>query len=332
MVWVYHQLIAMILVCLICGIVIWRKFGWLSGLAFMYVTVSAAFVHGYPESIWGPIQNRIDSVSGITCARVLAYGFIASHLTNKGSDIGFRGLEILAMIDAVVVTFLGFGAFNASTADSSALAMMLPAFLFRPDGLTIRRTRAGSIYAVILFTLIFIGMLRTAGSTTWFVLFAGFVGWAISTRRWSMLVFIGALILAIGGFVEKEKFLNSAGRVDTWIVLMSWWVKNANPFIGTGFGTYEWLGPISQQKTSDLFLWMHNEYLQVLYEGGAVGFSLLFCLWTTLMWRARNTPWLFSTFCAISMCMMTQFPLRFALSQIFILLVFVDAIRETGKV
>jgi O-antigen ligase len=63
----------------------------------------------------------------------------------------------------------------------------------------------------------------------------------------------------------------SAGRMDTW--RDTWKMIRTNPIVGTGLGAYETAYPIyaKDDGTAGVVAQAHNDYLQVLADGGIVG-------------------------------------------------------------
>lgn len=237
------------------------------------------------------------------------------------------GFTVLMILNCISVLIFGYGIFNASSMDTSMIALMcifpiVALWDFYLDG---SLKVAGIPLVLIIVILPVVTILLTQGSTAYFVLAAGALGVFWVQRAWMHLIAMFIIIVSSGAITQGEKFLSSSGRFWHWKMFMQWWWDNANIWIGAGSGSFNWLGPAIQGPSKEAFLYMHNEYLQVLFEQGIIGFILLMALWLTSMWKVRKSAWLFGTFCAASVSMLTQFPLRYFASQVFIALLIHEA-------
>lgn len=83
----------------------------------------------------------------------------------------------------------------------------------------------------------------------------------------------------------------SNSRVEVWLAAMKWWSNNG-PWYGTGIGTWEWIGTYLRNDANQHFLWAHNDFVQMLVEGGVPGFWLLVAVVCHTLWKLRhNTRW-----------------------------------------
>lgn len=121
--------------------------------------------------------------------------------------------------------------------------------------------------------------------------------------------------LALGA----QKFFDSNGRFDLWRRSMIYWMDQINPWIGSGPGSYFLYGPkiqMLQGNTPDkLFVWMHNDWLQVLFEYGIIGFVLISILFVKMVRAAhdKKEPWLVASILTYGFVATTQMPLRYFL-------------------
>jgi hypothetical protein len=125
---------------------------------------------------------------------------------------------------------------------------------------------------------------------------------------------MGAAAFGSGFFVLGSKFLGDSGRYHVWKMALSFWEFNASRswligVLGFGPGTYGFFGPAVQSATggSTIFPWLHNEYLQVLFENGIVGLSLVLILLSTALYKTRKNPCLFAQISTFAFVSITQF-------------------------
>ena len=93
----------------------------------------------------------------------------------------------------------------------------------------------------------------------------------------------------------KGDYLSSSGRFLRWPSTME--MFKDHPLSGTGLGTYKYSYYLYDRDMSGVWsTHAHNEYLELLSEGGVIGAGLLLCLIGFLvhsiskMWRARRHP------------------------------------------
>jgi O-antigen ligase len=96
------------------------------------------------------------------------------------------------------------------------------------------------------------------------------------------LGFLGSVVVV--ALWKIPDFFHSSGRFQIWKADLDWLFKNGYWFSGTGLGTYFMFGPHVQTEyhigEGNWFWVAHNDWLQVFFELGLVGFLLyllLFC-------------------------------------------------------
>jgi O-antigen ligase len=150
-------------------------------------------------------------------------------------------------------------------------------------------------------------------------------------RQWAGLL-VGALILiALGKHFMGSKFGVDSGRFGIWRATMSWWMGKVPPevmvpppehnqLLGTGLGSYFVLGPNVQIRVmhqySDHLFWMHNDFLQIMFEQGIVGLGL-FVLMAIFVFRyagrsalKSGSGWVHASLAAYAMTCLGNFPMH----------------------
>lgn len=102
------------------------------------------------------------------------------------------------------------------------------------------------------------------------------------TRHWRILAIV-PVVAFCGWFFLGPKFMSSGDRFMMWKFFMSKWATN--PLLwgaGSGFGTFG-VFSVNLQRTFDVragvwWLWMHNDWLQGVFEVGIIGGLLM--IWT----------------------------------------------------
>lgn len=140
-------------------------------------------------------------------------------------------------------------------------------------------------------------------------------------NRWlPTLLYSGAAI--VGGFIlSSDDFFRSNNRVINWQYFFSWWESQATWWGGTlGRTCYVLLEQIQMlveakggpglRSMSGTYLWMHSDWLQLLFEYGAIGLALGVVLFGDLLKRAWDRPHLFASWCGFGAMMVANYPLR----------------------
>lgn len=94
------------------------------------------------------------------------------------------------------------------------------------------------------------------------------------TFFYGALVFSLVLLVAYC-FLGAELFSDS-NRIRIYTYSLNWWKDHANIWFGTGLGSYWAFGPYAQKLANqrigtEVFTWMHSDWLQVLFELGIAG-------------------------------------------------------------
>lgn len=324
-VWRLHQYVGYL--CLSIGIAFFfmRRYGFLIGAAVAYTLISAVTMFNGLINYWGgELQQRIDTNSAIAWGSAIGVLFSVTLINQRHVQKFLAAIVWLAAIDCVFVMFHGYGMFNASSMDSTFIAMVFPLMITYRKWSKKKILDFGvqTLEALVLIVLPIIAIIKASGSTAYVVLAMSFAGWAISTKRYK-LASLSTLALLAGYVVEISHDVDRT-RPMHWKNLMGWWNLNADVMFGTGTGSFQWISPYIQlrQKTNNEYLlWMHNEYLQALFEQGIIGFCIYMLAFGLIFQKSRKSPWLFATSLGIIGSCITYSPFRFFLSQFFILLI-----------
>jgi hypothetical protein len=324
----WHQYIGLILVTLGLGYLIFKKYGlWVAAL-FVYTLISALMVFGKPGfGDFGPLQYKLDRSTATAYGTVLALSIFVAFSTADLINKLWIFLEFLCIIDSVLVIKNNYGILNVGSMDGTFLALMLQPILWRGWKAINLKNKWMTIYAILVVLLPVIAIIRTSGSTIFFIISVEFFALLFAEKKYIWSVVLSVIVLIAGKLHEGSELLNPNGRLEIWKQAMHWWSQYANHWIGTGTGSYLWIGPSTQvdSKMTVLWLWLHNEYLQILFEQGYVGLFLSLAVWFMALYRSRKTPWLFATFAGASVAMCTQFPLRFVATELLFLLILRDS-------
>lgn len=175
-----------------------------------------------------------------------------------------------------------------------------------------RATRIGKAITVLVIAL---AVLATRASSP-----LGLLAVAMALSIHSRIApLIAAGMLGVGYAVLGNELLNSGDRFEMWRQFLAGWSNPVNWAFGIGIGQFGIAAALLQfsrdVKTNSWWLWAHNDWLQLLLEGGAVGVVLMLCLWLQGMLRAHREAAL-SLF-LYGLMMLTNYPLHLASTAAF---------------
>lgn len=158
--------------------------------------------------------------------------------------------------------------------------------------------------------------------------------------------FLTLVVCGVGTMVSYHKMthgtlFSDSGRFFIWKLMMSGWWNNGHVWIGQGTGTSQIIIPLAQQfykqahpeyPMSDIWLWFHNDYLQMIFENGIIGGALvLAALLVTVKAAWGKHPWVFGSLLGFLAAGVFNFPAHFPIHAFFGLLVIFTALRRDDE-
>lgn len=212
----------------------------------------------------------------------------------------------------------------------SLLAAMSPVILLRPGDLHWDR--------FFFITLLVVCMAFSDALAPAVVLGAVNLAYIAAIFRFSRsikIIMLGALLsIALVGYLSPGL---DNGRFELWGRVMTFYWNHANILVGFGPGSFELFGPKIQHAsnfmTGSWFIWMHNDWLQILFELGIVGFILwgLAYVGVCRRVRARKSAYLFASLIGLGVMACMNYPLRQPESIFFGVLLVSLALKRKSK-
>ncbi len=225
-------------------------------------------------------------------------------LRERVSEWILKGILLILCVDTIYLLCGGISLMTGPTFDSAFLAMALPMFWKHYKRITV---------------IPLIGILVINGATAYFILFVMTVTFLYVKKWWKTASVLLACVVITAIMFRHSEFMSTGGRLVMWLNFMEYWAAMQNVYVGTGLGSFAWIGPIIHSGSSVKFVWMHNDWLQVMFEAGLIGFALLFGLLVALIrMYKKKTPELL-TILGFAACMCLYSPLRFWLCPMFLL-------------
>ena len=133
-------------------------------------------------------------------------------------------------------------------------------------------------------------------------------------RRYLLFGAAFALSIVLGYALVGDQLFNSSGRVKMWGICMSWWAQSADWMSGMGAGSFRILGVMLSQ-TIEKFTFLHNDWLQILFEQGIIGVIMTLILYVKGCLRSGES--LFLALAAYGLWGCANMPLRYPLAALY---------------
>lgn len=330
--WTYAFIILLIVVAL------WQRHGCILAMNFFVWTSGPLFA--YIDSPFAHDQHlALLSMKTITQDAVIAALLFTLFTTlYKNFLVAVRHAFCIAWFLEFVSlllprSVLGFDGFLGNTSIGacflSVVLWMLPTRII----LNFEKELRVPIRVPALFaTVVLLAFLHSA--TAWMALgisFSVLTFIQFPKYKWSALV--PALFCLVTLMYVKSNIFGHFDRYDLWQMAMKDWWDNASIWFGYGHGTYKYMGPQAQLAsgfmgngpTKEIYLWLHSDILQLLFEGGVVGMAWALALYLQLIYKfyTRELEVYLAATIALGVVMLTQYPLElpsFALFGCFLLM------------
>lgn len=307
--WLYSALF--LLTLLVFSVSLQKKLSLAQTALWAYVVVSSlipAFSVYYEADYLMPIfltPAKLAACQSLVLA-ILVPLFV---LISKKKSVGVV-LKLLFFIEACAVLITGHTIMFGWSSFSSVM-LALSVFLFKPNKNKLETE-------TIAVALIFAASLINLSITTVVIYF-----YALLILIWKVnktyVLYLLSLLAAVPFLVDLKEILTGNGRYLMWSQFIQIWNDKLPKVLGTGFGTWEWVGP--QLKGSDFmgYAMLHNDYLQVLFEGGFIGLALfLWVIGESFYKHGKNVQFILpaGAFC---LAMLSYFPLHVVAGQVLAL-------------
>ncbi len=250
--------------------------------------------------------EMIGLTTTLSFVRALALGGLATAVSIFFSWQGSQGVQQVALFD------------NPSMAASYVACSLF----FVKEGLIPKyfwhERISKSIYA-FMWAVGIAAILYTKATTPLAVLLSGLGVLFLYRSHWLERIVIGtAGALAVGTALYLTPWrilLQDNARFYLWKYALDWYERQ-EPFIhwfGLGPGTFRPILPLLQVEGGEnntWFLWLHNDWLQQLPEQGRVGVVAAGLAYGTLLWYARNSPFISAGLVSYGAMMATNFPIH----------------------
>jgi O-antigen ligase len=137
-------------------------------------------------------------------------------------------------------------------------------------------------------------------------------------RRYREVLLAFPLSLLVGALVKGRNLFSSRGRDYIWTQSYYFFRDHLHWMMGSGLGGFYVIGPALMAKgQTNVFIWLHSDWFQTLFEQGIVGLLLILVMYGHALWRARRVPELFAALTAYAVFGAANMPLRYPICGLF---------------
>jgi hypothetical protein len=171
-----------------------------------------------------------------------------------------------------------------------------------------------------LLVLATITVLVTKSSVSGVALAVGFLGTLIIKSKNYLVYGVVLAVLVITAVLLDEQRLPNMPRWNAWAMFINEWIDGGKHFFGEGQGSFMFWGPHAQltnefEVKKGLWLWAHNDWLQLLIETGIVGIMVYLNLFRSVLvhyYREQNWSHVGMTL-SFGVVMLGNYPLAIAM-------------------
>ncbi len=308
--WAYRQVAGLGVLCVVIAWQLSKKYHVSVGLCFLVTSVYGLIQGGLPQ--YG--SEVLTSVMAL-----LFFSCIGLSLENEYFKMILPLLSIVALGDALIMLFrisphLGelWGFMQAwwvmtnASLDACFIAIMSP---------VIGAVTENKLIKFFLLFFVFVAILVTKSNTALMVFLSTNTIVLLREKKFKSVGLVAVIsIISIVPlyYFFGMKFAENYGRFGNWQTMMGFWKDNINHVLGSGPGTY-WVYAQSLQahKVGDVvFTWMHDDWLQVLFEQGYIGLVSVLFLYGMMIYKSFKQPILFSMVIGFGLISLTMYPLH----------------------
>lgn len=264
-----------------------------------------------PIQFFGFYHRAFEATAGQTLALATLLPFTFLKMRKEHAQKLLRWFKWIIVYEIYSVWRVQNGLMSAPSFNTALIAMYLP---FAPLWLIIASLitivfHHGTIAVAIVFSYGLVQILKTPRS-------AKFVSIAIVIFSYS------AALLARDQWGNIGFLMGMPERLAKYKEYLSIWVGCWQTIIfGTGAGSFMWLSLMRDKFAGTLYLCMHSDWLQILFEYGVIGAGLAIAVFISTLKKCWNNDKLLMGVVGGAVCMVGYHPWRFAPTMFLMLLI-----------
>ena len=287
-----------------------RRFDWSIAGLFLFSSIGGILVFGpfarYSE-FGGPVSTALD-ICSLTAMMSVLFAIVVIHAMSESnySDIE-NSFAFIGLFNSCLTIYqfikhpewINFGMFGNKSMNANFIAFTYPFLVFKDEAkeYPFKKTKEiwtkyylNVIWDVFCIVVPLVAIIVSKASipilAICFVWFGSMFFSKDSILSQISLFFYVAILGIIGVSIYFDwipDFASSNGRTNIWALAMNYWKMYANPLLGFGLGTTAMFVPHAQEyfkvAPDNMFVHMHSDFLQVLFESGILAFIFLILTW-----------------------------------------------------
>ena len=254
--------------------------------------------------------SALESYMRLSSARLALSMLLVGVTLNSSLMPWVSGLtSLFHMVVLPILVFVGVSPYVGNSQDTLAIAIMMP-IAFRHSSM-----KAQVLASVLPIAAILSVRGGAAGQVVLLIYLMGLL-YKFVPRKASLV--IGALILCFGvATAAMQLGLHdlsiSQNRGALWIPYLDLWAKYAHPVFGMGPASFEAVSASVGKSISEYRarMWLHGDWIQILFEFGLLGIVLAVSLYLRTLWRVRSNYRIFLATLGLGVGMIVYSPLQF---------------------
>lgn len=219
------------------------------------------------------------------------------------------------------------------------LALFNSAYMvFKPDGLLLNTSMSGCFNAAVIplaplpIQIILTISCLASGKNQPIALLFSVIGLYLLRRKLWKTIAVLVLCSGLTMYFLVPMFGFSDGRLPLWGISSQFFLERVNWIFGAGLGTYATIGPeLTIEPFGQAFLWLHSDWLQIVFETGFLGGLAVLFLYTDALKRAYQDEDLFISLSTFGLFGLANFPLHNPISAVLGAVLLHSALSKTGK-
>lgn len=266
-----------------------KALGFLPVLLWGYILAYCIYLVEYPAMPFGLVNRAYEATAGSVFIEVILLTVFCLHYPKQILKV----LPYAVFLELYLCCFHNFynwGFVGATSFDQAFLALSLP------------------FVGWYLRIPIIFWVLTRHGATAQLILLAEFLGYGLHSKKIRPYALLAAVALVSVAYFHH---FDTAGRIYRWKIMLKIWEKDWKAVIfGVGPGSFMWQSLVNTKQGDELFLQMHSDWLQVLFELGVIGFWLSLGVFGRALLGAWRKPQLFAGVLGVGVFALTYHPFR----------------------
>jgi hypothetical protein len=298
-----------------------KKISLIPYLLWSNALTSALYVFEYPSLPFGSMNTAFQATAGQAFAELLVIPMFCLMLSSEMRNKIIGYLKYVMIAEIILLWAKLPGLFLAPSFDTAFLALYMPFMPLWMVGATLLTiaTHHGATAITIVMAYAFVLSIRNAR-------------FRIPALAGTALMLLACFYLQRDSYDQIVPMFHASERLSIYHRMFGFW-KQSGQFvaIGTGAGSFMWLSLMIDKFKPPLFLQMHSDWLQILFDLGLVGFILTVITYLMAFVKSLDRPKMHLAVVGAGVFAISYHPLRFFPSAFLIALIFAEVLTGDAE-